>query len=157
MYRYHHIALAVPQLEAGMAEVGGALGLTWRPVQQTDTTVRDADGVVHPAPVRVTYSAGAAPAVEVFEAIPGTPLDVPVGSPFHHVGVWVDDLAAESARLEAAGWSYFAGTGVGRQALYRGPSGLVLELCDATCDRPWLCDLFPADSPHFRPVSDPVA
>jgi hypothetical protein len=151
MYRYHHIALAVPQLEAGMAEIGEAMGLAWRPIQQTDTTVRDSAGTVHPAPVRVTYSKGSAPAVEVFEAISGTPLDAPVGSPFHHVGVWVDDLAAESARLEAAGWSYFAGTGVGRQSLYRGPTGLVLELCDVTCDRPWLCDLFPASSPHFGP------
>jgi catechol 2,3-dioxygenase-like lactoylglutathione lyase family enzyme len=150
MHRYHHIALAVPRLETGMDEVGAALGVSWRPVQELETTVRDGSGVVHPAPVWVTYSTGGPPAIELVQCIPGTPLDAPAGAPFHHVGVWVDDLAAESDRLAAAGWTFFAATGVGRQALMRGPSGLVVELCDVSADRPWLCDLLPADSPFHR-------
>ena len=77
MHRYHHIALAVPRLEVGMDEVGAALGLSWRPIQQFDTTVRDQDEAVHPASVRVTYSSGGPPAIELLECIPGTPLHAP--------------------------------------------------------------------------------
>jgi hypothetical protein len=34
-------------------------------------------------------------------------------------------------------------------AIHRGPGGLMLEPCDVQRDRPFLRDLFPADSPLF--------
>jgi len=49
----------------------------------------------------VAFSLGGPFAVEVWQAIPGTPLDVPEAGGVHHIGCWVDYLAAEARRLDA--------------------------------------------------------
>jgi hypothetical protein len=61
------------------------------PAGQPDTDQRD--------PTR------AAPfAVEVWQAIPGTPLDMPQDGGVHHIGYWVDNLPAEANRLDVLGY-----------------------------------------------------
>src|SRR5258708_30028185 len=46
-------------------------------------------------------------AFEMWQAIPGTPLAAPQHSILHHIGYWVDDLAAERERLASNGWPCF--------------------------------------------------
>ena len=84
-------------------------------------------------------------AVEVWQAIPGIPLDMPEAGGVHHIGYWVDDLAAETKRLDALGYAGYATAGT-TPLLNRGPAGTFIELCDPHSDRPSLRDLFPPGS-----------
>jgi hypothetical protein len=153
---FYHVAFAVPDLEAAMEEMGPALGLHWRPVQEGPYTVTDAEGVTHEIPVRVTYSVEGPPAIEIFEARPGTPLAAPAGTALHHLGFWVDDLVGECERLGSQGWplssaSYDDQGRIVRGAFHRCPFGPSLELLDVGFERPWLADLYPLGSPLRRP------
>jgi hypothetical protein len=142
-----HIGMAVPELERGMVDVGRAFGLTWRPVHERATTVHDESGAAHEILCRFTFSTGSPFAIEMWQAIPGTPLATPESGILHHIGYWVQDLALEVERLEGDGFScLMSGPSL---AIHRGPGGLMLEPCDEQRDRPFLRDLFPADSPLF--------
>jgi hypothetical protein len=93
----------------------------------------------------VVFSLGGPFAVEAWQAIPGTPLDMPEGGGVHHIGYWVDDLASEAKRLDALGYPRYATAGT-TPLLNRGPAGTLIELCDLHSDRPSLRDLFPPES-----------
>jgi hypothetical protein len=85
--------------------------------------------------------------------VPGSPLDAPGDTVLHHIGYWVEDLAAESERLEGQGWPCFMSAH--SVAIHRGPGGIMLEPCDVYRDRPFLRDLYPPGSPlHGEPRND---
>jgi hypothetical protein len=70
---------------------------------------------------------------------------VPEGGGVHHIGYWVDDLAAEAKRPGALGYPGHATAGT-TPLLNRGPAGTLIALCDLHSDRPSLRDLFPPGS-----------
>ena len=140
-----HIGFAVPDLEVGKKELGEVFGLSWRPARTRRLTLADADGRGHDVECHVVFSVGGPFAVEVWQAIPGTPLDIPESGGVHHIGYWVDDIAAEAKRLGALGYPSFATAGI-MPLLNRGPGGTLVELCDVHSDRPSLRDLFPPES-----------
>ena len=141
-----HIAFAVPSLEQGMEEFGTALGLDWRPVHEANAILVDEDSREHEVVCKFTFSVGAPFAIEMWEAVPGSPLAPPGDTVLHHVGYWVDDLVAEATRLEDLGWPCFMRAH--SIAVHRGPGGIMLEPCDVGRDRPFLRDLFPPGSQH---------
>jgi catechol 2,3-dioxygenase-like lactoylglutathione lyase family enzyme len=145
MQRVWHIGIAVPDLAEGQEELGGVFGLEWRPARVRSLTLADAAGRLHEVECHVAFSLGGPFAVEVWQAIPGSPLDIPEGGGVHHIGYWVNDLAAEAERLEALGFPAYATVGT-TPLLNRGPAGTVIELCDLNSDRPSLRDLFPPES-----------
>src|ERR1700722_8619337 len=106
-----HIGIAVPDLEKGKKELGEVFGLRWRPARVRKLTLADAAGQTYEVECHVVFSLGGPFAVEVWQAIPGTPLDVPEGGAVHHIGYWVDDLAAEAKRLDALGYPRSAPVG----------------------------------------------
>lgn len=140
-----HIGIAVPELASGMKQLADVFGLCWRPVRVRELTLTDADGGQHEVTCHVAFSAGGPFAVEVWQAIPGTPLDAPASGGVHHIGYWTGDIAGEARRLEALGYPAFATAGT-VPLLSRGPAGTIVELCDLHSDRPSLRDLFPAES-----------
>lgn len=141
-----HFAVAVPDLEKGMEEFSKAFEVEWRPVHEALAQLRDENGVEHEVVCKFTFSVGGPPAIEMWEAVPDSPLDAPGDTVLHHIGYWVDDLAAEGERLEGHGFPCFmSGHSV---AVHRGPGGLMLEPCDVFRDRPFLRDLFPPGTPH---------
>lgn len=141
-----HIAVAVPDLEQGMKQIGDAFMVEWRPVHQAQARLRDEKGVEHEITCTFTFSVGGPAAIEMWESVPGTPLEPPGDTILHHIGYWVDDLIAEQERLDGHGWPCFmSGHSV---AIHRGPGGLMLEPCDLNRDRPFLRDLFPPGTPH---------
>ncbi len=140
-----HIGFAVPDLEEGKKELGDVFGLRWRPTRVRKLTLVDADGRPHDVECHVTFSLGGPFAVEVWQAIPGTPLDIPESGGVHHIGYWVDDIAAEAKRLDGLGYPSFATAGT-TPLLNRGPGGTLVELRDLHSDRPSLRDLFPPES-----------
>jgi catechol 2,3-dioxygenase-like lactoylglutathione lyase family enzyme len=87
-----HIGIAVPDLEKGKKELGEVFGLRWRPARVRKLTLADAAGRPDEVECHVVFSLGGPFAVEVWQAIPGTPLDVPEAGGVHHIGYWVDDL-----------------------------------------------------------------
>ena len=139
-----HIGIAVPDLEEGKAELGEVFGLQWRPARVRKLTLADAAGRPCAVECHVVFSLGAF-AVEVWQAIPGTPPDVPEAGGVHHIGCWADDLAAEAKRLGALGYPGYATAGT-TPLLNRGPAGTLIELCDPHSDRPSLRDLYPPGS-----------
>jgi hypothetical protein len=151
MGKIWHLGMAVPDLHTGMAEVGEVFGLTWRPVHERATTVLDAAGAAYDIVCQFTFSEGGPFAIEMWQAIPDTPLATPATGYLHHIGYWVDDLAAEADRLAALNYPAFM-TGPSL-LINRGPGGLMLEPCDVLRDRPFLRDLFPGESP-FSGIPD---
>ena len=107
MQQIWHARMAVPDLDTGMAEIGELLGLAWRPVVTRPMTITDENGHPHPVDCHVTFSLGGPFAIEVWQAIPGTPLAVPESGYLHHLGYWVEDYAAEKERLAALGYPPF--------------------------------------------------
>ena len=77
MTDFWHIGLAVPDLDEGMRQVGAAFAVTWRPIHERSTTVTDETGAEHGIVCRFTFSAGGPFAIEMWQAIPGTPLATP--------------------------------------------------------------------------------
>jgi len=140
-----HIGIAVPDLEQGKREISEVFGLRWRPARVRSLTLTDEAGRSCPVECHVVFSLGGPFAVEVWQAIPGTPLDMPKGGGVHHIGYWVDDIAAEARRLGTLGFAGYATVGT-TPLLNRGPAGTLIELCDLHSDRPSLRDLFPAES-----------
>ena len=106
-----HIGIAVPDLERGQKELGAVFGLRWRPARVRKLTLADAAGRPYEVECHVVFSLGGPFAVEVWQAIPGTPLDMPEAGGVHHIGYWVDDLAAEAKRLDALGYPRYAKAG----------------------------------------------
>ena len=149
-----HIGIAVPDLEKGKKELGEVFGLRWRPARVRKLTLADAAGRPCEVECHVVFSLGGPFAVEVWQAIPGTPLDVPPAGGVHHIGYWTGDIAAEARRLDALGYPGFATAGTVPLLRY-GPAGTIVELCDLHSDRPSLRDLFPAESEFAgEPVLD---
>ena len=140
-----HLGIAVPDLEEGKEELGEVFGLRWRPARVRKLTLTDAAGRSYEVECHVVFSLGGPFAVEVWQAIPGTPLDMPQTGGVHHIGYWVDDLAAEAKRLDTLGYPRYATAGT-MPLLNRGPAGTLIELGGLHGDRPSLRDLFPPGS-----------
>lgn len=145
MMRIWHIGLAVPDLDTGLRELSELFEVTWRPVVTRSIPITTSEGDRMDVDVHVTFSRGGPFAVEVWQAIPGTPLDVPESNWFHHIGYWVDDYPAERPRLARLGYPPVLTSEPSLQ-LSRGPGGLGIEPCDLRRDQPYLLDLYPADS-----------
>ena len=130
-----HTGIRVPDLEAAMAEIGAALGVTWADVRETEQGLWTPEDGERTIPLRYTYSREGPQHVELLEGAPGTVWDGRSRPGAHHVGVWVDDVAAETERLRRLGWSVVAGQrspedGYGVFTYVQPPSGLIVEPVD---------------------------
>lgn len=100
---FFHTGIVVDDISKATTEMSKAFGIDWATPTAVQAPVRLADRVVV-AHRWVTYSMGGGHAIEMIQEVDGeiyTPTD---GSQrLHHLGFWVEDLAAESARLESLG------------------------------------------------------
>jgi hypothetical protein len=155
--KLYHVSLTVPRLEAGMEALTRDLGVTWRPVVEVRKTRTDEAGRVQTIEHRLAYSAGGPPAIELTQRPPveGQGEDPVTGMVIDHLGFWVDDLPGEWRRLLDRGWKPRTGDPGqpprGAAQLING-RGLAIEIVDVTVDRPNVSDLYPPDSPYFRPA-----
>lgn len=131
--RCYHQGIRVPDLDAAMAELGPALGVTWCEPQDLDQTVwLPGDGVVT-LPLRFTYSAEGPQHLELLQGPPDTIWDGRGRPGLHHVGVWCDDVGAATRDLAASGWTVELAqqppeAGYGMYTYLRPPSGVLVEL-----------------------------
>jgi hypothetical protein len=126
----------VTDLAGAMRDLGRWLGLAWTPVQRSKLALDVAGAGREEVELRYAYSTGAPPYLELLEAQPRGYYEAKGGPHLHHVGRWVDDLAAASRTLAATGLPLEA-AGVdanGRTpaifVFHRGPHGLRIELVD---------------------------
>jgi hypothetical protein len=132
---YFKTGFLVTDLETAMRDFGRWLGVAWTPVQQSKLVLATEAGREE-VELRFAYTTGAPPYLELLAAQPRGYYHAPQGAHLHHVGQWVDDLAAASRALAAAGLPLEA-AGVdasGRTpaifAFHRGAHGLRVELVD---------------------------
>jgi len=148
MSRIWHVGFAAPDLDQAMSQLGGLFELTWRPIVTRSVTIKDEGGHPFEVDCHVTFSLGGPFAVEVWQAIPGTPLATSPTGWLHHLGYWVEDYPAERQRLNTLGFVPVL-TSEPTLLLSRGPGNIRVEPCDLRRDQPYLRDLYPPGSDFF--------
>ncbi len=138
--RLFHIGVRVPDLGAAMDEIGASMGVTWAERRENPAqTLWTPTGGLQEIHLKYTYSAQGPQHIELLEGPPGTFWDGRETPGAHHVGVWADDVAAETAHLVSLGWTLVGaqhdpgdGNGPGVFTYLQPPSGgLIVELVDA--------------------------
>jgi hypothetical protein len=127
------VGIRVVDLEAAMADLGPAIGVTWCQVQERDQRIWSPEGGATTTPLRFTYSAEGPVHLELLQGQPGTIWDAGAGVGLHHSGVWSEDVKGESDALVSEGWTMLAAQlppedGYGAMSYVASPSGFVLEL-----------------------------
>lgn len=129
---YHH-GIRVPNLDQAMAELGNGLNVTWCSVQESAQTVWLPDAGLTTIPLRFTYSTEGPLHLELLEGASGSIWDGRVQPGLHHVGVWTDDVAADTRALLNSGWKLLMAQNepeknFGVFTYLQPPSGLIVEL-----------------------------
>lgn len=138
MTRIFHTGYIVDDLGKAMDELGHALGLDWSPVKEFDPIVHWIPGKGRQEiAMKAVYSKQGPVHLELCQGPAGSFYDTRTVPDGRHVGVWVDDLVAETQRLVAAGWKILAANGTPEEGYgvltYMTPadSSIVVELVDA--------------------------
>ena len=135
-----HVGIRVPDIDAAMDELGESLGLVWSELRESPTQAlwTPTDGFQE-IPLRYTYSASGPLHVELLQGPAGSFWDGDDRRGAHHLGVWADDVTGETNRLVDMGWTLVgahadpaAKAGYGVFTYVQPPSGLIVELVDAT-------------------------
>ena len=130
-----HVGFIVADVEAEMAQLTAATGITWHPPADFVVDIDTADGRVQ-YDVHFTYSKEGPVQVELAQGPPGTFWDVPMYGGPNHNGYWSDDLIDDIDELTRGGFDVlYSGAiddapGPQNFAMLRAPSGLRVELID---------------------------
>ena len=134
----YHVGLIVDDIDAAAERLTAVNGYGWtKPVEAT-LTVTTADGD-YEVPFKFVYSLQA-PHLELIQQVPGTIWTAAATAAAHHLGYWVDDLAAAAAGLEAAGYRQEArpsGDELSMFAYYTDPAGVRIEIVDRAMFPDW--------------------
>ncbi len=127
-----HVGIRVPDIEKAMGDLGDDSGGGWAKLQHRQQPVW-LPGVGHTElELRFTYSSAGPVRLELLQGPAGSIWagdDVP--GP-HHLGYWVDDVAATTEGLLERGWALEAASrapedGYGAFTYVRSPSGVLVE------------------------------
>lgn len=134
-----HTGFVVDDLEDALECFGTAFAGSWTPIELVALKLTGPVGRIE-IDLRLAFSRQGPQRFELIEAVEGTIWEVPRSplghaSPPHHVGFFVEDVVAESERLESVGAPLLHtiddGSGAVRFfAYHRLPSGLLVELVD---------------------------
>lgn len=130
--RIYHVGVRVPDVDAAMAEMSAALGLTWATVQYfAERPVWTPERGLELVELTFTYSCEGPQHVELLTGGSVWACGDQPGA--HHVGVWCDDIAGETERCLSLGWTLAAAAkdpadGFGTFVYVVPPSGLIVEL-----------------------------
>ncbi len=127
-----HIGMRVADLDASMAELGRDTGVSWARPQHRMQAVWLPEVGQTELDLRFTYSAEGPVRLELLEGPPGSIWDGRLDPGPHHLGVWVDDVAAATEKLMAEGWRLEAASrppeeGYGVFTYVRSPAGVLVE------------------------------
>jgi catechol 2,3-dioxygenase-like lactoylglutathione lyase family enzyme len=134
----YHVGLIVDDVEAAAKRLTASGGYQWtKPVEYT-LAVTTADGD-YEVPFKFVYSLQASH-LELVQQVPDTVWAAMPDGAAHHLGYWVDDLAAAASALEEAGYRQEArpsGDGLSMFAYYIDPSGVRIEIVDRALFPDW--------------------
>lgn len=138
--KHHHksifkAGLIVADLQRAMAELGTWLDVQWTPVRTAELSLRTEAGM-ETAQLSFVCATDGGTILELIQANPEGYYRHQPGAELHHVGMWVDDLAATSRELEEQGMALEAAGVDGERspalfAFHNNPYGLRIELVDA--------------------------
>jgi catechol 2,3-dioxygenase-like lactoylglutathione lyase family enzyme len=134
----YHVGLVVADLDTATASLTAAGGYEWTRPVEAKLTITTADGDVE-VPFAFVYSIQA-PHLEVIQEVPGTIWTASASGAAHHLGYWVDDLAATVEGLQAAGYRLEArpsGDTLSSFAYLIDPLGVRIELVDRALFPDW--------------------
>lgn len=129
---FFHVGIRVPDIHAAMEELGASMGLTWATVElRTDPAWMPGRGS-RVYELYYTYSCEGPVHLELVQGEPGSIWNGDDRSGAHHFGIWVDDVAAITAEMIAAGGVIEAASkspdeGYGRFSYVRTAQGLLIE------------------------------
>ena len=138
--RIFHTGVRVPDLDAALADYGEGLDVTWAAVREVEQSVWTPATGLQGLHLKFTYSAEGPQHLELLEGPPGTVWDGREQPGAHHIGVWVDDIKAETDGLIEQGWTLAAAHqdpasgGYGVFTYLQPPTGLIVELVDAAIE-----------------------
>jgi Glyoxalase/Bleomycin resistance protein/Dioxygenase superfamily len=128
-----HTGIVVDDLDAGKKELGKALGLTWREGGAAVRMLTDEGART----VRTGYalSREGPHHVELVQSIEGTLWAASAPGYSHHLGYWVDDVAATSAALVRLDYEWLASIAIADEAppmcaYHAARNGLCVEIVD---------------------------
>jgi catechol 2,3-dioxygenase-like lactoylglutathione lyase family enzyme len=130
--RTFHTGIRVPDIDAAMAELSEQLGVTWAQLQERDQPVWTPETGAITTPLRFTYSCEGPVHLELLQGQPGTHWYGADHPGPHHIGVWVDDVAATTEAAVAAGWTLMSAgkapeDAYGAFTYVRSPQGIIVE------------------------------
>jgi hypothetical protein len=136
-----HTGIIVDDLEQAMSTMGEAFGLEWAPPIQTAGDIHARGGTAFRESL-ITYSLEGPHHIELIQQLDDTAWKMATGGPrIHHLGFSVEDLSAETARLEGLGYRLeFSGMAddgsrAGMGYLHDPHGGLWVELVDLSLRR----------------------
>ena len=139
----YHSGIVVDDFDGAAARLTAATGCSWtRPLEYTVAVrIWDAGGetVDVDMPFRVAFTVGA-PNLELVAAVPGTVWTETPGRAVHHLGYWVDDIAAAAAGLRRAGYTLEAAPAddtLHTFGYFIDPAGVRIEIVDRALFPDW--------------------
>lgn len=130
----YHSGVRVADIDAAMAEMRDTLGLRWASVQHSSSRAlwTPEHGLQH-IELTFVYSCDGPHRIELLRGAPGSIWDASDEPGLHHVGVWSDDVVADTNAFVAAGWRVAAAAatpddGYGTFTYVQPPTGLIVEL-----------------------------
>lgn len=127
----YHVGLIVPDLDAAIESMTVTGSYSWTKAITATLPVTTDDGDFE-MPFKFVYSIEA-PHLELIQEVPGTVWAAPKSGAAHHLGYWVDDLAAAAEGLQAVGYRIEArptGAQLSSFAYMLSPSGVRIEIVD---------------------------
>jgi hypothetical protein len=127
-----HMGHLVADINATMADMGSAFGLTWTEVvTRQDQRVWTPEHGQRTVPLTFCYSTEGPQYIELIQGVEGTPWWYGDTENLHHAGVWAD-VPQLTNDLIAQGWTLLCSQvspdeGYGSFSYVRSPSGFLLE------------------------------
>lgn len=137
--RLFHTGVRVPDIAESMDELSSGLGVTWAEVQHREQGIWMPDGGFRTVKLEFTYSCEGPQHIELLHGEDGTFWDTVAAPGVHHIGVWVDDVGAETTRLLELGWTLVGASkdpaeGFGAYTYLQRPGGMIVELVWGTLE-----------------------
>lgn len=131
-----HIGVRVVDLDAAISDLSAALDIQWAsPRTHEEQPIWTPTAGTEGVPLRYCYSIEGPLHIELLESSGGSFWDGSDQPGNHHVGVWVDDVAAEADRLISQGWTLeacrTAPVGKDRYGVFaylQPPTGMLVEI-----------------------------
>lgn len=135
-----HVGIRVADISVAMDEMSAATDVEWARPQLLEQVFWTPEDGHRRLELHITNSVAGPVHIELLQGAAGTLWDPALGVGLHHLGVWVDDVAATNDQLVEDGWVVeFAGDvpakGYGGFTYVRSPSGLLVETLSTLAKR----------------------